>query len=86
MDIRDSARDLTEQVKSAAKEATRGASRDADHPLWQFLTHLTTVTAITIFLWFNASHFDKTEIKTIVQVAGLMLGTEVVKRSVIRNR
>lgn len=38
---------------------------EKDHPMWGIVKILVTVIALSVFLWLNASHFDRGEIKTI---------------------
>lgn len=50
-----------------------------DHPFWQWLDKATTLIALGFFLWMNASNFDETEIKTLLETAGVVAGFQLVK-------
>lgn len=36
------------------------------HPVWGIARLLIVMTALVVTLWLNASHFDETELKTII--------------------
>lgn len=44
--------------------------KDPSHPIWSLLRLVILMVALTLLLWFNASDFDSTEIRTI---AGMFL-------------
>lgn len=50
-----------------------------NHPIWKLLTHGMYGSLITLFLWLNASNFDHTEVKTILEIVAAMTGVEVLK-------
>ena len=52
----------------------------ANHPIWKIITHGTYGLLITLFLWLNASNFDHTEIKTILEIIAAMVGVEMIKK------
>jgi GTP-sensing pleiotropic transcriptional regulator CodY len=52
----------------------------ANHPIWKIITHSTYGLLITLFLWLNASNFDHTEIKTILEIIAAMVGVEMIKK------
>ena len=49
------------------------------HPVWRLLTTLVYLAFACFFMWLNASSFDKTEMKTLVELAVVMLSVEGVK-------
>lgn len=55
-------------------------SYPANHPIWKIITHTTYGLLITLFLWLNASNFDHTEIKTILEIVATMTGIEMIKK------
>ena len=52
---------------------------DAEHPLWRLLQTISYLVFATVFLWLNASSFDRTEMKTLIELAVVMLGSEFVR-------
>ena len=54
----------------------------ADHPVWTIVQHSVYLTALILVLWINASNFDGTEIKTILQMGGAALGYKVVENKI----
>lgn len=49
------------------------------HPGWSILQQTIYLSFGGVFLWLNASNFDKTEIKTLMEMAGVVIAGEVVK-------
>lgn len=39
---------------------------DKNHPIWPLLRLVVMMASLTALLWLNASHFDATEVKTII--------------------
>ena len=52
---------------------------DPEHPLWRLLQTISYLVFATVFLWLNASSFDRTEMKTLIELAVVMLGSEFVR-------
>ena len=49
---------------------------DAKHPIWAIIRTTVMLIALVIVLWLNASHFDDTEIRTIVAMFLAAIGAE----------
>ena len=41
---------------------------DKDHPIWEFARSAIWLIPICLFLYVNATNFDKTEIKSIIEI------------------
>ena len=52
------------------------AIHEPTHPLWATIRFVVLVVATSVILWLNASHFDETEIRTIVEIAIVAGGYE----------
>lgn len=39
---------------------------ERNHPIWSLARLVVTMVALVTTLWLNASHFDETEIKTLI--------------------
>lgn len=53
--------------------------RDKDHPFWEWLRLVTLLSALLLFLYMNATNFDKTELKTFAEFALVAGGFQGVK-------
>ena len=49
---------------------------DAKYPIWAIIRTTVMLIALVIVLWLNASHFDDTEIRTIVAMFLAAIGAE----------
>lgn len=45
-----------------------------DHPVWKLLNIVVILSTLTLVLWMNAEHFDKTEIQTILMMFFALIG------------
>ncbi len=54
--------------------------RSPNHPIWSILNLAVILTFVTLFAGMNASKFDSTEIKMIVEFVAVMGGWEFVKK------
>ena len=52
---------------------------DQNHPIWRFLDLLVVLAIVSVFSYTNASNFDETEYKTLLQVLVFMGGWEAWK-------
>ena len=52
----------------------------AKHPIWSFLNLVVILTFVTVFAYLNASEFDETEVKMLMQLLAVMGGWEWAKR------
>lgn len=50
-----------------------------DHPVWKLISHSVYLSFATLFMWLNASNFDKTELLTLVEIAAAAGGIEYAK-------
>lgn len=58
--------------------------KDPDHPVWKLLASsviplirtVVVLIVLALVLWMNASHFDETEIKTVITMFIAILGAE----------
>lgn len=50
-----------------------------DHPVWKLVCHGMYLSFATLFLYINASNFDRTELITIAEIAGAAGGIELLK-------
>jgi len=50
--------------------------KNADHPIWPIVRMALILGTLVVVLWMNASHFDETEIKTILTMFLALLGAE----------
>lgn len=50
--------------------------KDSDHPIWPLIRMSLILGTLIFVLWMNASHFDDTEIKTILTMFLALLGAE----------
>ena len=57
-----------------------------DHPVWPIIRTAVVLLALTIILWMNASHFDDTEIRTLVGMFFALLGAEGITNAVSKVR
>jgi len=55
---------------------------DTRHPLWRLLTICVLLSFLTLFLYLNASHFDESEIKSILYMGLAAGGWETFKHKV----
>lgn len=55
--------------------------KNADHPIWPIVRMALILGTLVFVLWMNASHFDDTEIKTILTMFFALLGAEGVSRA-----
>lgn len=57
---------------------------DAKHPIWSLARLLILMVTLSFVLWLNASHFDETEVRTIIWVflaaAGVETGVQTLTR------
>lgn len=53
---------------------------DPDHPIWRLAQTTLYLAFAAFFLWHNASDFDDTEIKTLVELGTIMFVGEGIKR------
>lgn len=54
--------------------------KNADHPIWPIIRMALILLTLIVVLWMNASHFDETEIKTILTMFLALLGAEGVSK------
>lgn len=54
---------------------------DQNHPIWPILRMALILGTLVFVLWMNASHFDETEIKTILTMFFTLLGAEGIART-----
>lgn len=50
--------------------------KNADHPIWPIIRMTLILGTLILVLYMNASHFDDTEIKTILTMFLALLGAE----------
>ena len=55
------------------------------HPKWRILERGMYLGFLALFMWFNASSFDKTEIATLIEFGGILFGIEVIKNRASNN-
>jgi len=55
---------------------------DPNHPIWRLLQTALYLTFASFFLWANATSFDSTEIKTLVELGAVMIAGEFVKNKI----
>lgn len=60
--------------------------RDTEHPVWSLIRLVIVFAGVTIFLYLNASTFDETEMKTIVELMILAGGFEALKRKLANGK
>jgi hypothetical protein len=58
---------------------------DPSHPLWATIKFLALVIGTTFVLWNNASSFDETEVKAILEIAVMAGGYQAVETFVTRK-
>jgi len=61
------------------KPSTNYGQFPATHPVWKILNLTVILFFLTVFLFLNATTFDKTEIKSIIYMAFAAGGWEVLK-------
>ena len=49
---------------------------NASHPIWSLIRLLILMATLSFVLWLNASHFDETELKSIIWVFMAAVGVE----------
>ncbi len=54
--------------------------------MWATIRFVVLVVATSIILWLNASHFDETEIRTIVEIAIIAGGYETLGSWINRDK
>lgn len=45
---------------------------DAEHPIWGIIRSVATTLSVGFVLWLNASNFDRTELKSIAEIAVIL--------------
>ena len=50
--------------------------RDPKHPIWPIIRLAVFMVALVVILWLNASHFDITELRTILAMFFVAAGGE----------
>ena len=60
--------------------------RDTEHPVWSLIRLVIVFAGVTIFLYLNASTFDETEMKTIVELMILAGGFEALNRKLANGK
>ena len=56
----------------------------SDHPIYATIRFISLTAAVTFLLWVNASSFDETEVKTILEIAVVVGGYEGM--TMLRNK
>ena len=56
------------------------------HPIWAFLNLVVILVFVTVFSYLNASEFDETELKMLMQLAVGMGAWEFAKRKMGVNK
>ena len=59
---------------------------DPGHPLYATIRFCALAVAVTFVLWKNASNFDETEVKTILEIAVLAGGYEGIQSYATRKK
>ena len=59
--------------------------RKSDHPGWSVLRTLIVCVPLTVFLWKNASKPDWTEVKTVLEVGGMLAAGEFWRQIKLRR-
>lgn len=67
---------------------------DPDHPIWKLLSSaviplvrtIVVLIALVFVLWANASHFDETEIRTVIAMFIAILSAEGVTNAFTKGR
>jgi len=59
---------------------------NANHPIWATIRFCALCIAATFVLWKNATNFDETELKAIIEIAVLAGGYEGVSSMLNRRR
>lgn len=52
---------------------------DPHHPIWRLIQTAMYLFAAFVFLWMNASNFDHTEWKTLIELGAVIGGAELIK-------
>ena len=60
--------------------------RDTEHPVWSLIRLVIVFAGVPIFLYLNASTFDETEMKPIVELTILAGGVEALKRKLANGK
>ena len=56
------------------------------HPIWNILRLAVVFIGLTVLMYLNSSSFDETEIKTVVELVGLVAGFEYVRHKVGKTK
>lgn len=59
---------------------------DAKHPIWAIIRLAILMVSMVIALWLNATHFDKTEMRSIITVFLAAAGAEGVGQFFTRKQ
>lgn len=60
--------------------------KNPDHPIWAVIRMSLILGTLIFVLWMNASHFDDTEIKTILTMFLALLGAEGLSKTFAGNK
>jgi hypothetical protein len=60
--------------------------KNANHPIWAIIRMALILGTLIFVLWMNASHFDDTEIKTILTMFLALLGAEGISKAFAGTR
>jgi len=50
--------------------------KDPNHPIWPIIRMTIILVVLAVVLWMNASHFDDTELRTVLTMFFALLGVE----------
>lgn len=59
--------------------------KDAKHPIWSLARLIVLMIALVITLWLNASHFDETELRSIITMFIAASGVEGISQFFARR-
>jgi hypothetical protein len=59
---------------------------DPGHPVWNILRLFVVFVGLTALMYLNSSSFDETEIKTVVELVGLVAGFEYLRHKVGKTK
>ena len=58
---------------------------DSKHPIWNIVRLIVVFAGFTILMYLNSDSFDETEVKTLLEMIGLMAGFEFARHKLGKN-
>ena len=58
---------------------------DSKHPIWNIIRLVVVFAGFTILMYLNSKSFDETEVKTLLEMIGLVAGFEYARIRVGKN-